>query len=44
VALSRMLLEIEAELANMKMGAAEKWQLRLRAGLIRRLLKPSRIT
>jgi hypothetical protein len=41
VALSRMLEEIETKLANKKIGAAEKWQLRLRAGLIPRLLKPN---
>ena len=40
-ALRRMLEEIETELAEEKEGAVEKWRLRLRAGLIRRLLKPS---
>jgi len=44
VTLPRMLEEIETKLANKKTGAAEKWRLRLRAGLIRRLLTPSRIT
>ena len=44
VALSRMLEEIETKLANQKIGAADKWRLRLRAGLIRRLLAPELIT
>jgi hypothetical protein len=38
-ALSRMLEKIETELADEKIGAAERWQLRLRAGLIRRMLR-----
>jgi hypothetical protein len=38
VALPRMLDEIEAELADMKVNAAEKWRLRRRAELVRRLL------
>ena len=33
VALPRMLEEIETKLANKKTGAAEKWRLRLRAGI-----------
>jgi hypothetical protein len=44
VALPRMLEEIETELANKKIGAPDKWRLRLRAGLIRRLLAPELIT
>ena len=36
--LRRCLDEIEAELATDKLEAAEKWRLRLRAGLIRSLL------
>ena len=40
-ALSRMLEKIETELADEKIGAAEKWRLRLRAGLIRRMLRPN---
>ena len=44
MALPRMLEEIETKLANKKIGAAEKWRLRLRAGLIRRLLAPELIT
>ena len=35
VALPRMLEKIETKLAHAKIGAAEKWRLRLRAGLIR---------
>jgi len=39
------LKEVECrELVNKKIGAAEKWRLRLRAGLIRRLLAPELIT
>jgi hypothetical protein len=38
VVLPRLLDEIEAELASEKMSTAEKWRLRLRAGLIRSLL------
>jgi hypothetical protein len=37
--LSRMLEKIETELADEKIGAAERWRLRLRAGLIRRMLR-----
>ncbi len=44
VALPRMLKKIETELANEKLETAEKCRLRLRAGLIRALLAPSRIT
>ena len=40
VVLPRLLDEIEAELASEKLEAAEKWRLRLRAGLIRSLLTP----
>jgi hypothetical protein len=40
VALPRMLEQIETKLASKNIGAAEKWRLRLRAGLIRRLLLP----
>jgi hypothetical protein len=38
--LPRLLDEIEAELASEKLEVAEKWRLRLRAGLIRSLLTP----
>jgi hypothetical protein len=38
VALPRMLETIEAELADMKVNAAEKWRLRQRAELVRGLL------
>ena len=47
VALPRMLEQIEADLADMKVSAAEKWRLRQRAELIRGLLSvtvPSRGT
>jgi hypothetical protein len=44
VVLPRLLAQIEAELANQKMTPAEKWRLRLRAGLIRSLLPASRNT
>jgi hypothetical protein len=37
VALPRMLEEIETQRADETAGAAEKWRLRQRAGLIRRL-------
>jgi hypothetical protein len=40
VTLPWMLAKIEAELAHDKLEPAEKWRLRLRAGLIRRLLAP----
>jgi hypothetical protein len=40
VALPRMLEQIEAELANVKVSAAEKWRLRQRAEMVRGLLKP----
>jgi hypothetical protein len=40
VALPRMLDEIETQLTDETAGAAEKWRLRQRAGLIRRLLAP----
>jgi hypothetical protein len=40
-ALPRMLETIEAELADMKVNAAEKWRLRQRAELVRGLLAPS---
>jgi hypothetical protein len=40
LAVVRLLNEIEAELASEKMSVAEKWRLRLRAGLIRSLLMP----
>jgi hypothetical protein len=40
VALPRMLEKIEAELADEKTAAAEKWRLRPRAELIRPLLTP----
>ena len=40
VALPRMLEKIEAELANVKVSAVEKWRLRRRAELMRELLKP----
>jgi hypothetical protein len=39
-----MLEKIETELADQKIGAAEKWRLRLRAELIRGLLAPKLIT
>jgi hypothetical protein len=39
-----MLEEIETQLANEKLETAEKCRFRLRAGLIRALLTPSRIT
>jgi hypothetical protein len=42
VALPRMLEKIEIDLANEKLGAAEKWRLRQRAELMRRLLTPGR--
>ena len=38
VAMPRMLEKIEAELADMKVNAAEKWRLRQRAELVRGLL------
>ena len=38
VALPLLLAQIEAELSNERIRAAEKWRLRLRAGLIRSLL------
>ena len=38
--LSAMLEKIETELTDEKLGAAEKWQRRMRAGLIRSLLTP----
>jgi hypothetical protein len=44
VALPRMLEQIETDLANEKVEAAEKWCLRRRAGLIRWLLAPQLIT
>ena len=44
VALPRMLENIEAELADEKIGAAEKCRLRRRAELIRRLFAPRLIT
>jgi hypothetical protein len=40
VALPRMLETIEAELADVKVSAAEKWRLRQRAELMRGLLTP----
>ena len=40
VVLPRLLDDIEAELASETLEAAEKWRLRLRAGLIRSLLTP----
>jgi hypothetical protein len=39
-ALPQMLAKIETKLADGEMAAAEKWQLRVRAGLIRSLLTP----
>jgi hypothetical protein len=36
-----MLEKIKTKLANKKIGAAEKWRPRLRAGLIPRLLAPN---
>jgi hypothetical protein len=44
VALPRLLVQIEAELAREKISAAEKSPVLLRAELIRSLLTPSRIT
>jgi hypothetical protein len=38
VALPRILDEIEADLTEVKVSTAEKWRLRQRAGLVRRLL------
>jgi hypothetical protein len=38
VALPPMLEQIEAELADVKVSAVEKWRLRQHAGLVRRLL------
>ena len=38
VVLPLLLTQIEAELSNEKMDTAERWRLRLRAGLIRSLL------
>jgi hypothetical protein len=35
-----MLQQIEVELADVKVSAAEKWRLRQRAELVRRLLAP----
>ena len=43
-ALPRMPEKIESDLAHEKMAAAEKWRLEERAGLIRALLTPNRIT
>jgi hypothetical protein len=40
VVLPGLLAQIDAELANKKMSTAERWRLRLRAGLIRSLLTP----
>ena len=40
VALPRLLAQIEGELANEKLDTAERWRLRLRAGLVRSLLAP----
>jgi hypothetical protein len=40
VALPRMLETIEAELADVKVSAAEKWRLRQRAELVRGLITP----
>jgi hypothetical protein len=42
VALPRMLVEIERELADVKVSVVEKWRLRRRAELIRGLLVPRR--
>jgi len=42
--LSAMLEKIETELTDEKLGAAEKWQRRMRAGLIRSLLTPRLVT
>jgi hypothetical protein len=42
VALPRMLEKIETELADEKIGAAEKWRLQERAKLVRGLLAPGR--
>ena len=42
VALSGMLEKIETELASETAGAAEKWRLRQRAELVRRLLTSGR--
>jgi hypothetical protein len=36
-----MLEKIETELADVKVSAVEKWRLRQRAGLVRRLLSPA---
>ena len=36
--LPRLLAQIEAALSNEKMDTAERWRLRMRAGLIRSLL------
>jgi hypothetical protein len=36
-----VLEQIEAELADVKMSAVEKWRFRQRAGLVRRLLSPA---
>jgi hypothetical protein len=44
VGLPRMLEKIETELADERIGAAEKWRLRRRSELIRWLLTPSGIT
>jgi len=44
VALPRMLEKIGTELTDEKLGAAEKWQRRMRAGLIRSLLAPRLVT
>jgi hypothetical protein len=38
VALPRMLEQIEADLADVKVSAAEKWRLRQRAEMVRGLL------
>jgi hypothetical protein len=43
-ALPRMLQQIEAELADVKVSAAEKWRLRQRAELMRGLLTPRPIS
>ena len=44
VALPRMLDQIEAQLADEKLGAAEEERLRRRGDLIRGLLAPQQIT